>query len=139
MAIVTLYDFLTDQVADYSATTMSVDPQEVLTISGEKEVEIHSGRGQSEERIILSDQSKFWVKLQWRSLSEDDHSTLFDFYHDPNKGCGRGRTFQWSPPAQYDNHVYVVRFDCRWESFLQNYKNYGIASIILYVTGRIAE
>ncbi|MEW5803721.1 MAG: hypothetical protein AB1847_16630 [bacterium] len=136
MPIMTMYDFLTDVTADYSAT-LSVDPQDVITISGEKEVEIHRGRGRSEERIILSDQSRFWVKLQWRVLSEADHSTLFDFYHDPAKGCGTGRTFWWQPPAQYEtSHVYVVRFDCRWESFMQNYKNYGIANLLLYVAGR---
>lgn len=139
MSIYTMYDFLTDQVADYTSTVLSVDPQNVLTISGEKEVEVHKGRGRSEERIILSDASKFWVKLQWRYLSEADHSTLFDFYHDPNKGCGTGRTFVWTPPSQYDAHQYVVRFDCRLESFLQNYQNYGIANLLLYVVGRVAE
>ncbi len=121
---VSLYDYLTSVTPDYEAT-LSVDPQEVVVISGEKEVEIHRGRGRSEERIILSDQSKFWVKLQWRVLSETDHSTLFGWYHDPTKGCGTARTFWWTPPVQYDSHTYVVRFDCRWESFMQNYKNYG--------------
>lgn len=139
MPTYTLYDYLTDVTPDYDTTTLSVDPQEVMVISGEKEVEIHAGRGRSEERIILSDQSKFWVKLQWRVLSEADHSTIFDFYHDPAKGCSMGQSFKWDPPAQYDSHIYVVRFDSRWESFLQNYKNYGIASLIFYVLGRVAE
>ncbi len=138
MSIYTMYDFLIDTNPDYSGT-LSVDPQETMSISGEKEVEIHRGRGRSEERIILSDESKFWVKLQWRVLSEADHETLFSFYNDPTKGCGTARTFWWSPPAQYDSHVYVARFDCRWESFLQNYKNYSIASLLLYVAGRKAE
>lgn len=135
MSIYTLYDFLTDISPDYTAT-LSVDPQDIIYISGEKEIEIHRGRGRSEERVILSDESKFWVKLQWRYLIEADHSTLFDWYHDPVKACGTARTFWWSPPAQYDAHVYVVRFDCRWESFMQNYKNYGVASLLLYVAGR---
>ena len=132
---VSLYDYLTSVTPDYEAT-LSVDPQDVMVISGEKEVEIHRGRGRSEERIILSDQSKFWVKLQWRYLSETDHSTLFGWYHDPTKGCGTARTFWWSSPAQYDSHVYVVRFDCRWESFMQNYKNYGLANLLLFIVGR---
>ena len=139
MAVVTLYDFLSDQIADYTATELSVDPQQAMVISGEKEVEIHRGRGRSEERIILSDESKFWVKLQWNALSEADHSTLFDFYNDPDKGCGQGQTFYWNPPDQYDAHAYTVRFDSRWESFLQNFQNYGIASLVLAVVGRKAE
>ncbi|MEW6380125.1 MAG: hypothetical protein AB1611_11040 [bacterium] len=133
-----MYDFLTDVNPDFEST-LSVDPQEVLVISGEKDIEIHQGLGRYEERIILSDQSRFWVKLQWRYLSEPDHSTLFDFYHDPAKGCGTARTFWWAPPVQYDSHVYVVRFDCRWESFLQNYKNYGLANLLLSIAGRKPE
>ncbi|MEW6378591.1 MAG: hypothetical protein AB1611_03165 [bacterium] len=138
MPILTMYDFLTDVTPDYAAT-LSVDPQEVLTISGEKDIEIHLGRGRAEERVILSDQSRFWVKLQWQYLSEADHGTLFDFYHDPAKGCGTARTFWWAPPAQYDSHVYVVRFDCRWESFLRNYKIYGLANLLLSIAGRKPE
>lgn len=133
-----MYNFLTDVNPDYEAT-LTVDPQNVITISGQKEVSIHQGRGLSEERVILSDQSQFRIKLQWRYLSEADHSTLFDFYHDPDKGCGRASSFWWEPPAQYDSHTYVVRFDSLWESFLQNYKNYGLASLLLYVLGRKAE
>ncbi|MEW5803480.1 MAG: hypothetical protein AB1847_15415 [bacterium] len=138
MSIVSMYDFLDDVNPDY-AFTLSVDPQEVMVISGEKEVEIHRGRGRSEERVILSDQSRFWAKLQWRVMNEADHSTLFDFYHDPNKGCGTARTFFWAPPPQYDSHIYVVRFDCRWESFMQNYKNYGVANLLFSVAGRKLE
>ncbi len=136
MPIETMYDFLTDVNPDYSGT-LSVHPQEIMGISGEKEIEIHRGRGgSSEERIILSDQSKFWVNLKWNSLSEEDHSTLFSMYHDSTKGCGTARTFYWVSPTQYDSHIYVVRFDCRWESFLRNYKSYGVASLLLYIVGR---
>lgn len=140
MSIVTMFDFLPNATPDYITTTLTVDPEEVMVVSGEKDVEIHQGRGgSSDERVILSEQSKFWVKLQWRNLSEDDHSTLFDFYHSASKGCGTARTFYWQPPEQYDSHIYVVRFDSKWESFLQNYKNYGVATLILYVPGRKEE
>jgi len=135
MPTYSMYDFLTSISPDVEST-LSVDPQQVMMVSGQKEVEIHQGRGRSEERIILSDASKFWVKLQWNYLSEADHSTLFDFYHDSAKGCGTARTFWWSPPVQYDSHTYVVRFDCRWESFLKNYKNYGVGNLLLAILGR---
>lgn len=139
MAIETMYDFLTDVTPDYTTTNFEVDPQEVMNISGEKNIEIHPSRGRAEEIIILSDESKFRVKLVWKYLSHTDHATIFSFYHDPAKGCGIGRTFYWVPPAQYDSHVYVVRFDCKWESFLQNYQAFGIAGLILYVVGRKTE
>lgn len=135
MSIYTLYDYLTNVTPDVLGELI-VDPQDIMYISGEKDVEIHRGRGRSEERIILSNQSRFWAKLQWRFLSEADHSTLFRFYHDSTIGCGMAQTFWWDPPAQYDSHIYVVRFDCRWESFLQNYKNYGIANLLLAIVGR---
>ncbi len=138
MSIQTMYDFLTDVAADYTTTTLSINPQEIMTIAGEKEIEIHPGRGRAEERIILSDESKFYVKLLWKNLSHTDHGTLFSFYHDPAKGCATARTFYWTPPAQYDSHTYTVRFNCKWESFMQNYQNYGLASLILYVAGRKA-
>lgn len=135
----TMFDYLVNVTPDYATTTLSINPQVIMPISGMKDVEIHQGRGLSEERIILSNQSKFWIKLQWNALSEDDHSTLFDFYHDVDKGCGIARSFKWTPPTQYDSHVYVVRFDSNLDSFLNNYKNYGIGSLMLYVLGRIAE
>ncbi len=139
MSIVTIWDFVGDLAADYSATEFTVDPQDVIPISGEKDIEIHKFPGRSEERIIMSEDSRFWVKLQWRYLSEADHSTIFDFYHDSAKGCATAKSFYWVPPTQYSSHIFTVRFDCKWESFLQNYKNYGIANLLLAVLGRKAE
>lgn len=134
----TMYDYLTDVTPDYNGT-LSVYPQDVMYIRGGKEVEIHRGRGRSEERIILSDLSKFWIRMQWRGMTEADHSTIFDFFHDPDKGCDKGFSFYWTPPSQYDSHTYVVRFDSSWESFLHSYQIYGIGAITFYVLGRKAE
>lgn len=138
MSIYTIYDYLSALTADYTATTLSVDPQQVMQIGGEKDIIINRGYGVTEERIQLSTQSRFSVKLQWNYLSEADHSTLFDFYHDSAKGCGIARTFYWTPPTQYlaASHDLTVRFDCIWDSFLQNYKNYGLASLILAILGK---
>lgn len=136
MSIYTIYDYVESVNADYTATQLSVDPQEVMGLSGEPEVEIHRGRGASEERVILSSTPLFRVNLRWRYLSEADHSTLFDFYFDPVKACGIARSFEWVCPAQYCSHTLVTRFDMRWESFMANYKNYSIASLYLAVLGR---
>lgn len=139
MPVQTMYDFLSDLTADYTTAEMTVDPQDVMLIGGEKDIIPNQGLGVTSEQIILSTQSRFSVKLQWKYLSEADHSTLFSFYHDSTKGCGTARTFYWHPPAQYDAHVYTVRFASKWESFLQNYQNYGIANLVLAVVGRKAE
>lgn len=138
MSIVTIYNYLPALTADYVTTTLSVNPQNVMQIGGEKDIVINKGYGVAEERIILSTQSLFQIKLQWQVLSDADHSTLFEFYHDPVKACGIAKTFYWTPPLQYlaANHDLTVRFNCRWESFLQNYKIYGIASLIFAVLGK---
>ena len=138
MPTLTIYDFTTDLTAEYTTAELTVDPQDVMFISGEKDIKINKGYGRAEERVILSSDSRFWVKLQWRVLSAADHSTLFDFYHDSAKGCGIARTFYWVPPTQYDSHTYTVRFDCKWESFLHSYQIYGVANILLAVVGRKA-
>ncbi len=140
MPTYTLHDYLTDLTADYNYT-LTVDPQDVMELGGEKAIAINKGYSRtSEERIILSSDSVFSVKLQWRHLSEADHSTLWNLYHDPAKACGMAKTFYWTTPAQYlaASHDLTVRFDCTWNSFLQNYKNYGVASLILAVLGRKA-
>lgn len=135
--ILGMYDFLPLAEADYDYT-LSLDSEEMIISGGKSGVEIHRGRV-TEERVILSEQSEFGVKLRWRNLEDSDHSLLFTLFNDTDQGMGAARTFYWQPPAQYDSHVYVVRFDCDWESFLQNYKNYGLASILLAVVGRKAE
>lgn len=136
---ITVYDHVTDQIPDYEAT-LNVCPSEIGIVSGgNKGIEVHRGRGRSEERVILSDVSLFWFKLIWNGMSEDDHSTIFDWYHDPDKACRTAKTFWWTPPIDYDSHIYVVRFDTQWESMMKIYKAYGIAAMLLYVNGRRSE
>lgn len=135
----TMYDYLPVATADYSDAVFTVDPQNVMIMQGDKNVKINEGYGVTEERIILSEQSKFNVVLQWTVLSEADHSTIFSFFHDKSKGCAQGRTFLWTPPTQYDSHTYVVRFGSTWESYLRSYQNYGIQNLPLVVLGRVSE
>ncbi len=137
MSIYTVYDYVQDKTADYSTTQMSVDPQSIMGLTGDFEVEIHKGRGGgNEERIILSTVPSFRVNLRWNCLSEADHSTLFSFYFDSTKACGTARSFEWVTPAQYSSHTLIARFDMTWESFMANYKNYSIASLWLVILGR---
>ena len=130
-----MYEFLPDATPDYEAT-LSVSPQKIMTLSGGKEIVIHQGRGINEERIILSDQTKFQLKLQWNILTRANWDTLFNWYHDPDKACGVGKSFWWSAPSQYDAHTYVVRFDSLWDSFVESFETFGVPTMLLYVLGR---
>lgn len=134
----TMYDYLDDVTPDYNATLV-VNPQGVIYIKGGKEVEVHKTRGRTEERVILSDESMFQIKLQWSALEESEMSTIFDFYNDSSKACGKAYSFIFDMPTQYDSHSYVVRFDSSLDNFLYNYQTYGITNLLLYVLGRIAE
>jgi len=138
MSITSIYNLLDEITADYTETTFVVNPQEITVIGGEKDVRINKGYGRSEERVILSDKSRFWLKLQWKVLSEADQNTIFDFFHDPKKGCGIGRSWYFTPPEQHlaAGHDLTCRFDCQLGSFLQNYKIYGIASLTLAILGK---
>lgn len=131
-----MYDYLSAVSADVDVT-LSVDPQDVIWEDGIKNVEIHEGKGVSEERIILSDESVFFVRLQWKAISESDSGTIFDLYHDTAKGCGAGYSFKWSHPT--DGHTYVVRFADAISRFQQSSNIYGIATLRLKVLGYIAD
>jgi hypothetical protein len=133
----TLYDFLPNKVPDYVAY-LTVDPQDVLVVGGTKNIEIHEGYGVSEERILFSEQTKFYINLQFTVMSESDEEYLLDFYHDSDKSCGTYRSFYFTPPTTYgsSSHTYVVRFNTSLESTFQNVKRYGIGNLQLIVLGR---
>lgn len=134
----TMYDYLPNTTFDYDYT-FDIVPQDIIVFEADKEVAIHRGRGINEERVILSNQSLFRIKLTFTYLSQTDHNTIFALFHDSDKACGKAYSFKWAPPSQYDSHTYVVRLDSSWNSFLKNYQNYGIASLWFFVLGRIAE
>jgi hypothetical protein len=131
-----IYDYVSEVAADVDVT-LNVSPQSIIWEGGAKAIEIHEGLDGSEERIILSDQSVFRVRLQWRALTEADAGTIFDIYHDTAKACGMATSFKWDHPA--DGHTYVVRFDSDLSRFRQNAIIYGFATLRLKVLGYIAD
>ncbi len=134
----TMYDRLTNLAADYNYT-FTLNVQNAMVIRCKKDDDIHDFGGNSEERIIQNSDSQFWIVIQWSYLSSTDHATLFDLFNDPDKACGIANTWYFTPPSQYDAHVYVVRFDCDLETVLRNYQNYSAGNVILRVLGRKAE
>jgi hypothetical protein len=136
MAAAEMYNYLENAVPDYAAVTLTLSPDEVVREVGKKNVEIHEGDDGSEEACVISSDTIFYVYLIFSQLSRADSGTIFDFYHDANKGCGIARSFYWTPPADFDGHTYVVKFRCDLDRFYKNYQTYGFASLILKVIGR---
>jgi len=134
----TLYDYLPVVSPDYVAYFPIDSYDNAFVVGGEKNVEIHSGYSISEERILFSPQTKFYINLQWSLMSEVDAELLLDFYHNPLKACGTYRSFYFTPVSQYSSvqHTYVVRFNSPLEETFSNVKRYGVGNLQLIVLGR---
>jgi len=111
MAAKEMYDYLVaagmDVTADYTATTLTLQPSRVIEEEAEKNVENLEYDDGSEDSVVYSSKPVFFVTLQFDAISEEDAGTLFDFYNDTSKGNATARSFQWT---HYDTHTYVVRF-----------------------------
>jgi len=103
-----MFNYLPTKIADYTATTLTVTPQQTMTESGERRQIVHEFDDGSVDVVGVSDQSYFTVTLQWTYLPDADCSTILDFWHDTMKANGRKRTFYWQHPT--DTKTYVVRF-----------------------------
>lgn len=136
MANQEIYDYVSIAVPDNS-TTLSVTPQSIIQELGSKNVEIHEGDDGSEERIILSSTSVFYVTLSWTNKSESDIGTVLNYYHNAAAGNGMSESFLWEHPT--DGHTYVVRFasDVRRDIMMGNF--FGITNVRLKILGRIAD
>ena len=139
MAAKEMYDYLTTVTADYSATTLSVAPHEVLSeMGGFSDIIFTSDDGTTEERIAISPVPYFNVTLIWRAVSDSDAGTIQDFYYDTAKAYGRTRTFKWQHPS--DGHTYVARFLSETlERLLYPHAWHELPSVQLRVVGRIAD
>jgi len=137
MALIEMYDYVSTVTPDYSATTLSLTPHNVMSELSEKNQVIHTADDNSEERISLSDDNIFRVTLAWEVITESEAGTIVDFYYDSAKGNGIARTFKWNHPT--DDHTYVVRFDGKITRQIRPASLYDIKSITLRVVGRIAD
>lgn len=138
MSAAEMYDYLSTITADYSAVTLSVRPDKILTEEGEKSQVINVGDDGSEERISLDDDSIFYVTLQWNRITASDAGTIIGFYHDAAKANAQARTFKWQHPT--DGHTYVVRFASSLPREWSGESIYHrISSVKLKVLGRIAD
>jgi len=133
-----LYNYLSYKTAD-STSELEVDPQDVMILTSQKESSIHEGyEPYNEEIISFSGTKKYFLNLQFSTLSETDFEYIFDFFNDPDKADGNVRSFYYTPNNQFeDTYTYVCRFNIDTLSgFLKSYKTYGYANLTLKVLGR---
>ena len=136
MAASEMYDFLSVETPDYSATTLDISPQGVLVEDGEYNVKIHEAEDGTEERVIMGTNAFFYVTFPFNGLNEADAGTVFDFYFDSAKANGRAKSFKWQ---HVDGHQYVVRFDCVLKRrMLMAQTLYAYGEIRLKVLGRVS-
>lgn len=136
MAAKELYDYLSDKTADFIDRILTVSPQGVVEEESSHDGVIHIAGDGSEERINFGASSTFWLKMNWNILSEDDSSTIFDFYNDASKanGCNRSILLQYG-----DGHTYVVRFDCTLTRVGPKASMYRYQNVRFKVLGRVAD
>ncbi len=103
-----MYRYLSSKTADYTTTTLSIRPTTILPQSGDKTQHVYELDDGSIAVVGVSLTTFFDIELQWSYISNDDHSTLLDFWHAETKGAGRRRTFYWLHPV--DGKTYTVRF-----------------------------
>jgi len=102
-------DYLTAKTADYSTTTLSLKPQDVVVEQFDKAQEVLELDDENIFVITFSSTPKVRVTLKWDQwLTEAESNTLIDFWVDTNKANGRARTFKWTHPT--DGNTYVARF-----------------------------
>lgn len=136
MAAKEMYDYLSVVTADNNQT-LNVSPSKVMTEIGTKNQVIHLGDDGSEERVSLSNDSIFYVTLQWDLLSAADSGTLVQFYHDATYGNGIAESFKWTHPT--DGHTYVIRFDSDLNRELYLRSWFGILNVKFKVLGTIVD
>ena len=134
MAASEMWDYLSVVTADYTATSLILNPHRILTESGQKNQVVHLGVDGSEEIVTLSSQTIFYVSLQWDVLTPSDAGTVYDLYHDTNKANGISNTFYWDHPT--DGHSYTVRFTGLFKRAIRPASIHSVAEIKLKVLGR---
>jgi hypothetical protein len=138
MAAKEMYDYLSTVTPDYSATTLSVSPQNVLTETVSWKQNVQEADDGTEQVLSLGGPF-FNVQLQWDVISDSDAGTVFDFFSDSAKGKGFAQSFKWTHPT--DGHTYVVKFRSNLKRvFTTSMVDWRkIDAVDLKVIGRIAD
>jgi len=133
-----IFDYVDNTTSDVNQT-LSIDPQAVLTETGDKKDVIHRGDDNDPASTTRLDFSgghiRFNILIRWDLLNEADAGTVMKFWCDSSYGNGRISSFKFSHP---DGHTYVVCFDCLFQRLMRP-TLYSVPVCTLEVIGRIAE
>ena len=118
MAAAEIFDYLTAVTADYTTAEFAYDgatqivPQGVIFEEGAKNTIVHMADDDSEQRIQISSDTRFYVRMGWQGLNEAQAGALFDFYHSTTKASGALNSFYWTFSAWggTEAHTYTCRF-----------------------------
>ena len=137
MAAKEIWDYLsaTPVTPDYNVI-LEVSPQEVLWQDGGKNQIVQVGDDDSEAIISYSDNSIFYMRLNWVNQTESDAGIIFDMYHDPAKGNGMARSFKLQDHGTTDAHIYTVRFASKISRSIKPASLFGFNEIRFRVLGR---
>lgn len=133
MAASEVYDFVSVAVPDYDAE-IGILPQGEIQEQSLKNQKIFYGVDGSERVVSFDSNIIFYISIEWKSLSESDSGTIFDWYNDPAKANGTQRSFKY---IWGDGHTYVVRFVDKLSRVGQLVSLYGISNVKLKILGKI--
>ena len=135
MALTPMATYLSEVTADYTATELSIAPDDVMVEEPDDGQVVREYDDGTDEVIDLAPQY-FFVNLQWVRISETDANTITAMYHDSAKANRRGKSFYWQHPE--DTYTYTVKFASKVsrESYGLFPNRYSFMSVRLKVIGK---
>ncbi len=131
-------DELSIEVADYTATELSVTPQNVLPVTGSKNQQLLWLDDGAPYPINIDDATTYQVNLSWDYVTVDEAGTIMDMWGDQSKANGMANTFYWQHPT--DGVTYVVRFISKptHQEFAGQITHHGVMNVSFFVSGKKA-
>lgn len=105
--MVDMSTYLSAVTADYTATEMTLTPQNTMTEEGQKTQHYHEF-DDGEIEVITASGSWFHLTMMWDYMVNADAATLLDFWHDALKANGLKRSFYLTHPV--DGNSYTAKF-----------------------------
>lgn len=129
-----MYTYLAAKTPDYAGSMLTLTPSEVIVQKGRFASVTHQSDSGNSKTVYLSDTPIFEVSLHWKRITPAEADSVFDFYFDPLKAKGKGRSFIWQHAS--DGHTYVVKFLSDFGREYLPVRN-NITELVLAVLGRI--
>ncbi len=124
---------LSNGVADYTATVLSITPQNILPTIPSKNQQLLWTDDEAPLVININDDTTFTITLNFNYIDPDDAETIMDFWTDTAKANGMANTFYWVHPT--DSRTYVARFISKVSHEKYNTPSHdGVKSVKIYIS-----